>query len=501
MKINDLFKKANIYSNVNTNDNITGIEFDSRKIKKGNLFIALKGFITDGHKYINQSFINGASYVLIDKDREGEVLNSIEKIYHKNIISVDNTRIAMAYLAKAFYNAPDKNMKIIGVTGTKGKTTTTFIIKSILECDNKKVGLIGTINNMIGNDIIESSNTTPESLDLFKLLKHMYDKNVEYVVMEISSHALILNRVNGLDIDIAIFTNFSQDHLDFHKTMDEYFSAKLLIFDLLKKSTKDKKLAIINRDIIEYEKIHNYIMKLELSFITYGLNKHSIILAHDYDYKSIDKTTMLIDFENSSDYHFETNLIGDYNIYNILCAISAMYHFKINFICMREGVKNIKVPGRLEKVLLNNGAIAVIDYAHTDKSLENVLITLKRLHHNRVITIFGCGGDRDKLKRPLMGEVAFKYSDYIIITSDNPRTEDPLSIISDIKKGIKKDNKIPYMIIENRRKAIRYGLSILKKDDILLIAGKGHEDYQILKDKTIHFSDKEEVLDYIENNK
>ncbi len=502
MKLSGLLKRCvsiKDYS-INNDIEIKNIEFDSRKVKDGCLFIAVKGYTTDGHNYVKSSFENGASICIIDKDKELGLKETLDNQYHNKLIVVDNTRDVMPEITKAFLDYPDRKMTIIGITGTKGKTTTTYAIKSILEASGKKVGLIGTINYMIGDKTLESKNTTPDSLDLYKLLKSMYDEGVEYVVMEISSHALSLNRVGGLDIDIAIFSNFAQDHLDFHKNMEDYFQAKLKLFDLLKASVKKDKVAIINYDIPQYSRINEYIRQLGLSVLSYGLKDGADIRAKLIDKISLSGNKFEVHY-NGSKSSFETNLIGEFNVYNTLCAISSAKFLKIDENQISTGLRMISVPGRFERINLWNNSIAIVDYAHTENALENVLITIKNLNPKRIITVFGCGGDRDKLKRPLMGAAVSKYSNIIVVTSDNPRTENPSTIIDEIVNGIKKDSNKEYFRIEDRKEAIEFALSIVKKDDVVLIAGKGHEDYQILKDKTIHFSDKEIVFDYIKNGK
>lgn len=499
MKLKRLLELSGINNkNSKYNPEIVGIEFDSRKINKDNLFIALEGHNTDGHNYIEKAFDKGASVCVINKSKEISIKEKLDDNLKEKVVSVENTRIAMPIISKAFFDYPDEKMTIIGITGTKGKTTTTYIIKSILEEAGKKVGLIGTIHHLIGNENIKSKNTTPESLDLYKLIKRMYDSGVEYLVMEVSSHALSLHRADGLEIDIAVFTNFSQDHLDFHKTMTEYFEAKLKIFDLLKHSKKNNKIALLNYDIPEYQKLLNYTKKSGLNSLTYGFNT-----VADYHLKNIKSSGLentfftVADNSNKLSLDIEMNLIGDFNIYNSLSAISVLKYLNFDDTAIKSGLSKVSVPGRLERIHLTGNSIAIVDYAHTDASLENVLSTIRKLNPEKLITVFGCGGDRDKSKRPKMGEVVAKFSDVVIVTSDNPRTEDPSQIIDDIIPGIEKHNPDEFYRIEDREEAIKFGLSKTDDFSVLLVAGKGHEDYQILKDKTIHFSDREIINNYI----
>ncbi len=502
MKLKKLLKLSRINSDsLKGNPEITGIEFDSRKIKKGNLFIALEGFNTDGHNYVKTAFDKGASICLINKDKENVVKKNLSDELKQKLINVDNTRKAMPFISRAFLEFPDKKMTIVGITGTKGKTTTTYIIKAALESAGKKVGLIGTIQHLIGDENIKSKNTTPESLDLYKLMDRMCKEGVEYLVMEVSSHALSLNRVGEMELDVAIFTNFSQDHLDFHKTMKEYFEAKLKIFDLLKKSTKKNKIAVLNYDIPEYKKLLEYTKGLNLKSISYGFDAKADIFLKEVKSINLEKTVFITsDNLKGNSLEVKMNLIGDFNIYNSLSAITVLKYLMINNDNIKDGLNKVNVPGRLERMSISKDSVAIVDYAHTDAALENVLSTIKKLKPKKIITVFGCGGDRDKTKRPKMGEVVAKFSDVVIVTSDNPRTEDPSKIIDDIIPGIEKHKPDDYYRIEDREEAINFGLSKVEEFSVLIVAGKGHEDYQILKDKTIHFSDREIINNYINNN-
>lgn len=503
MNLKSLFDECGIKPvfEYDTGIEIRDIECDSRKIEKDYLFIAIEGYTVDGHNYIKNAFDKGAVACIINENKYEEIINILGDSYSNRLIAVKDTNKILPSVSKNFYGNPDEKMIIIGITGTKGKTTTTYIIKSIIECIGKKTGIIGTISHLIGNDKIKSVNTTPDAFELYRLLHKMYINNVEYVIMEISSHALELGRVEGLYIDVAIFSNFSQDHLDFHNTMEEYFNAKLKIFDLLEKSKKNNKIAIINKDINEYKRISEHIKdNTSYNKVSYGINNTSAdIYAYDLNNINNNFTEYNVNvFDN--DLRIKSNLIGNFNIYNTLCGIAVANHLQIDKECIKKACIDIQVAGRFEKITLSGNSIAVIDYAHTDNALDNVLRTIKDMKPDRIITVFGCGGDRDRSKRPLMGSVVAEYSDIIIVTSDNPRSEIPSLIINDIIPGIEKHNKV-YHRIEDRKEAIEYALSIIQNNDIVLIAGKGHEDYQILKDKTIHFSDKEVVLDYITKNR
>lgn len=445
-----------------------GIEYDSRKIKDGDIFVALEGAVSDGHKYIKQAIENGAKGVLVSK--------KVELEFPVEYILVKDLRKNLGKIASNFYGYPQNNLKIIGITGTNGKTTSTYLLESIL--GKEKVARIGTVEYKIGDEIIEAPNTTPESLDIVKMCKKAVEKGLEYLVMEVSSHALSLGRVDMLEFDVASFTNLTLDHLDYHENMDNYFQAKRKLFTMLKDSKKNS----INIDDSYGDKLYK-----EFGGYSYSLTKSADLTGEIVEFHSDGQLVRL----NLMGEIFEEKLaiLGRYNLYNVLGVIGIALQLGVEKNIILERLKDIKgAPGRFELVNCGQDYIVVVDYAHTGDALENILKSINELKKGRVITVFGCGGDRDATKRPIMGEIAQRLSDIAILTSDNPRTEDPHLIIEDVKKGMNGDN---YLVEEDREHAIMKAIEIAQKNDIILIAGKGHETYQILGRKKIHFDDRE----------
>ena len=443
-----------------------GMEYDSRKIKDGDIFVALEGSISDGHKYIKQAIENGAKGVLVSKKVEPE--------FPVEYILVKDLRKNLGKIASNFYGYPQKKLKIIGVTGTNGKTTSTYLLESILG----KEARIGTVEYKIGDEVIEAPNTTPESLDIVKMCKKAVEKGLEYLVMEVSSHALSLGRVDMLEFDVASFTNLTLDHLDYHENMDNYFQAKRKLFTML----KDSKKSSINIDDIYGDRLYK-----EFGGYSYSLTKSADLTGEIVEFHSDGQFVRL----NLMGEMFEEKLaiLGRYNLYNVLGVIGIALQLGIGKNIILEKLKDIKgAPGRFELVNCGQDYIVVVDYAHTGDALENILKSINELKKGRVITVFGCGGDRDATKRPIMGEIAQRLSDIAILTSDNPRTENPHLIIEDVKKGMNGDH---YLVEEDREQAIVKAIEIAQKNDIILIAGKGHETYQILGRKKIHFDDRE----------
>ena len=479
MVINELFKDVEYKILQKVSDEINGedLEFDSRKIKQGDVFIALEGSIVDGHTFISKAIENGAKTILVEKD--------VEKVEGINYFLVDGLREKMGIIASNFYGYPQNQLKIVGVTGTNGKTTTTYILESIL--GEKNVARIGTVEYKIGDEIIPAPNTTPSSLEIIKICKKALEKNIKYLIMEVSSHGLEIGRVNMLRFEAGIFTNLTLDHLDYHKTMENYYLAKRKLFDLV----KDKKNSIINIDD-EYGKRY-----LEYTNgISYGIGQGDIQGEIKQITREGQEVTIKI-FEK--EYKINLRLLGRYNLSNLLGAIGAV---KTLGLSDEEIISKIPLihgaPGRFEPVKIDRDFTVIVDYAHTGDALENILKSINEFKTNRVITVFGCGGDRDKTKRPIMGGIAEKYSDIVIVTSDNPRTEDPEEIIKDIVVGLTKENHI---IEIHREKAIEKAISLAEKNDIILIAGKGHENYQVIGREKIHFDDKEEVIKAIKKIK
>ncbi|WP_346880510.1 UDP-N-acetylmuramoyl-L-alanyl-D-glutamate--2,6-diaminopimelate ligase [Clostridium sp. UBA3061] len=478
MKIEEILK-GSTYTVLSGDESIeiNDPQYDSRKIKCEDMFFAIGGFNVDGHNFISKAIENGAKAVVVEKD-----VTLVEGI---TFIKVENGRRALAIAASNFYNNPSKKMKIIGITGTNGKTTSAFMLKGILEAKGYKVGLIGTIANYIGDKEIHTEKTTPESLELQKLFKDMVDSDIDYCVMEVSSHSLDLDRVYGIEFSQGIFTNLTQDHLDFHKTFENYFNAKSKLFKICKHS-------VVNVDDSYGIKL---LEKINSRVTTYSIEKESDLRGIDINLES---TGIIFNLKgNEKTYKVQLPIPGRYNVYNALGCIGAALDEGIDMDTIVEGLSKVTVPGRCENLTLgmNLGFQVIRDYSHTPDSLKNILENLRELTKGKLICIFGCGGDRDRTKRPIMGEIGTELSDIAIITSDNPRSEDPYMILEDIEAGVEKSN---YKLIENRREAIKTALLLGEKDDIIVIAGKGHETYQILKNETIHFDEKEVVLELIE---
>lgn len=447
----------------------TGMEYDSRKIEAGNIFVALEGAVVDGHKFIKNAVENGAKAILVSKEVPLE--------FPVEYILVKDLRKNLGKIASEFYNYPQKKLKIIGITGTNGKTTSTYLLESIL--GEEKVARIGTVEYKIGDEVIEAQNTTPESLDIVKICKKAVDKGLEYLVMEVSSHALALGRVSMLEFDVASFTNLTLDHLDYHESMQNYFEAKRKLFTML----KVKENSVINIDDPYGEKLYKEFGGYSYSLKNESANLKGKILEFHSDGQLVELE--LLDRK----YTVKLAILGRYNLYNVLGVIGMALLLGKEAEEVISGLKELKgAPGRFELVNCGQDYIVVVDYAHTGDALENILQSINELKKGRVITVFGCGGDRDPSKRPIMGEIAQRLSDIAILTSDNPRTEDPHKIIEDVLKGMDGNN---YLVEENRELAVVKAIEIAKTNDIILIAGKGHEAYQILGRKKIHFDDRE----------
>lgn len=465
---------------------VNKLTFSSLNVEKNDIFFAVKGFVSDGNKFINDALQKGAMAVFTD----GEPGISDNRIY-----KVQNVRKAMAVLSSAFFGNPSSKIKMTGVTGTNGKTTVTSLINFVLMKSGKKTGLIGTNGNYINNRFIKTEHTTPEAVDLNGILKQMADENVEYAVMEVSSHSLALHRVYGLDFDIAVFTNLTPEHLDFHHNMENYSASKKILFDSLKRiGSKGIQTSAVYNCNDEYGT--KIVAGCEAERIAYGFG------CGTYTAKNIkmDISGMKFDVlvprngENIEEISIKTKLTGKFNVHNILAAIAALHCLGISYSNIISYIPEFEaVDGRFNRIKLANGADVIIDYSHTPDSLLKVITTIREIldeskSKGKIITVFGCGGNRDKLKRPLMGEIAAKNSNEVIITSDNPRDEEPMSIIEDIKAGITDEN---YNVIEDREQAIKKAIEMSQKNDIILIAGKGHETYQEIKGVKNHFSDRE----------
>ena len=464
---------------------IEGIEFDSRNIKNNYVFVAMTGSLVDGHNYIDTAIEKGAKMIIVEK-KDIKLEEDITYVY------VENIRKNLGIIASNYYNWPQNKIKIIGVTGTNGKTTSTYILENILENTSR----IGTTGHRILDVNKETTNTTPESIDLIKLLDESVKKGVEYFIMEVSSHALEIGRVEMLKFDSAIYTNLTQDHLDFHETMENYFQAKNKIFSKLR---DDSSSAIVNADDFYGIRILQENKSRKNNFMSYSItDKASDIYGEVLKYNNFGMKIKIV-YENK-EYRFNSKLVGNYNLSNILSCVGVLVKLGIEMNDIIEKIQKIEsVPGRFQLIENDKRIRVVVDFAHTEDGLINVLQTLKEMTKNKVITIFGAGGDRDKAKRKKMGIAATKYSDYIIITSDNPRNENPIDIINEIESGLKEVNfpKEKYETIVDREQAIARGIELSRENDSVLIAGKGHEKYQIIGDEKLHFDDCEIANKYI----
>jgi UDP-N-acetylmuramoyl-L-alanyl-D-glutamate--2,6-diaminopimelate ligase len=485
---------------------IEGIAYHSKQVKKGFLFVAIRGMEVDGHRFIGEAVQKGAEVVLLEEGHESP---------SKTTVFVPDSRQALATISSNFYGNPSSRVKLIGITGTNGKTTITYLLESIFRKARHRVGVIGTINYRFDQKEFPTSNTTPESLDLQRIFWEMVKEGISHVIIEVSSHGLDLGRVFGCQFDGAIFTNFASEHLDYHKTLDHYFNSKKKLFsESLMMSHKDGRFAVTNQDDPKGEEI---VKGINLPVIRYGLSPSSEISA-DRVISSFEGLSCRIRTPKG-ECSIRSKLIGEYNVYNILAAVAAGIAMDIPLETVKKGVESLEgVPGRFEQVANRRGILVIVDYAHKTDALERVLSGLKNIlrnssqDHGKVITVFGCGGDRDRTKRPLMGKVAAKYSDLSILTSDNPRTEDPLAIMDEVEAGLKslslfewqKDgigswrSKKGYLKIPDRREAIRMAIRLAQPSDTVLLAGKGHEDYQIVGKQKFPFDDRIEAKKALE---
>lgn len=470
---------------------ITDITADSRKVKKGSLFICLTGARVDGHAFAETACKQGAVAVIAEK--------KIHVPSNVSVIYVKDTRKAMEDITPYFFDYPARKMRMIAVTGTNGKTTSTHIIDHIVNHAGCHGGLIGTIHALIGKKEIATHNTTPDVIDLQKLLYQMVQAGVTHVSMEVSSHALVLGRVKGCEFDTAGFTNLTEDHLDFHKTMANYAKAKSILFHMISQygQTKTNKTAVINIDDSYSNVMLSAIDHKEVcKALTYSIDKPSDLQASDIHFTG--KSSAFNVSYHGKVYPVETHLAGRFNVYNVLTAMGCCLAENIPMSEIIAALKDFyAVPGRFEIIDEGQPFTVVVDYAHTPDGLENILNTAEEITHGKILVVFGCGGDRDKMKRPIMGRIAGKMANKVFVTSDNPRTEDPEEIVKEVAAGVKEiaaeKPGLSYIVEPDRRTAIQMAIREAKPGDIVLIAGKGHENYQILKDKTIHFDDREEA--------
>lgn len=473
-RILDGIEVKNRYADVDVVD----ITSDSRKVEQGYLFVCIKGASFDGHSVAAQMLEQGAAAVVVERD-----------LGLDNQVIVDSTRDVFSAICANYFGNPAKELKLIGLTGTNGKTTTTFLIKQILENMGKKVGLVGTVQNMVGDEIYPAHYTTPDPHELQSLFRMMVDAGCEYCVMEVSSQALAQGRVNGVHFLLGAFTNLTQDHLDYHKTWENYFNSKRILFE-------NCDIAVTNIDDENGQKI---VADLPCKTVTYSVDNN----VADYTAKNVAFLSNGVRYELVCDKIGRVSfpIPGRFSVYNSLCAASVALALGFDFNDVLIAISHCKgVKGRIEVVPTNTDYTVIIDYAHSPDGLENIISSLKEIAKGRVVTLFGCGGDRDRTKRPKMGKIAADLSDFCIVTSDNPRSEDAGKIIEDVLEGMK-DTDTPYIVVENRREAIAWALNNAQKDDIILLAGKGHETYQILPTGTIHFDEREVVAQVLgENN-
>ncbi len=458
---------------------ISGISTDSRRVRSGNIFVALRGSRYDGADFVLEAVANGASVVVCDR----QLGFGLEK--DVCFLKVDDVESFLKEIVTRFYGLPSNKLKSIGITGTNGKTTVSYLIEAILKQDGRSCGVLGTVNYRIGAEIIPSEMTTPSFVDTQSLLAKMVASGVEYNVMEVSSHALVQGRVELINFNSAVFTNLTSDHLDYHKNRKDYFLAKARLFEGLKNDS----VAVINvddfygRQLLSLSKGRN---------VTYGIDNEADVMALAIHLNIAGTEFQLV----YGDRHetIQTRLVGIYNVYNILAAAAVCLNEGIDIDKIKRGIACVPiVPGRLEAVDCGQDFAIFIDYAHTQDALHNVLVALRNVTTAKIILVFGCGGDRDKSKRPLMGKVASKLADFTIITTDNPRNEDPITIINDITAGFEREN---YKIVVNRTEAIYEALNMASYGTIVLIAGKGHECYQVFNDKTIEFDERKIIREY-----
>lgn len=457
------------------NPEITSIENDNRKVQQGSLFICIKGYTVDGHDFAQSAVESGAAAILAERPLKLDV----------PVLVVNDTKRAMAVLADAFYEHPTKQLHLIGITGTNGKTTTSHLIEKILADAGKKTGLIGTMYTKIGNEIQETKNTTPESLTLQKTFKKMADEKVEAAVMEVSSHALDLGRVHGCDYNVAVFTNLTQDHLDYHHTMEEYKRAKSLLFSQLGNTfnVDQPKYAVLNADDSASE---TYKKSTAAHVVTYGIDQAADIKAIDIEMTSSGTKFLLQAL--GKEFPMKIQLIGKFSIYNVLASVAAALVSGISIEQIIFSIENVKgVAGRVELVNAGQNFTVIVDYAHTPDSLENVLKTIQQFAKRKIFVVVGCGGDRDRTKRPIMAKIACQYATNPIFTSDNPRSEDPLAILKEMEEGVREED---YLVIPDRKEAIARAVQKASEGDVILIAGKGHETYQIIGKEVHDFDDR-----------
>ncbi len=472
---------------------VVSITEDSRMVRPGSVFVAIQGTQQDGHDFVNQAFAQGATAVVVEEgsfqSAPAEASSAVSALIH-----VNNSRKALGLMASQLYGNPSQHLKMVGVTGTNGKTTVTHLAKSLLEAQGHQVGLLGTVGYVYGKERLEASHTTPAPVQLQEMLREMVRAGIDVGVLEVSSHALALDRIAGCEFDIVVFTNLTQDHLDFHQTMERYFQSKLHLFtDYVVRGQKSgSKRALINADDPWAPLI---LQQCRIPVWTFGIHSKADIQAEAIQLGM--NGTQFVVTSPLGRMTITSQLVGEHNVSNTLAAIGIGLEMGMTPVCIEQALESVEnVPGRFERIQENQDFTVVVDYAHTDDALQRLLDAAQTVKQGRIITVFGCGGDRDRGKRSKMGQVAVRNSDLVIVTSDNPRTEDPQAILSDIEKGIEAlppEERCPYQTISDRAEAIQSAIEAATSGDLVLIAGKGHEDYQILGTQKVHFDDREEA--------
>lgn len=480
---------------------VPGLAYHSQQVVPGGVFVALKGAKTDGHRFLGQALAQGARVVVTEE--------SFEPPTGVTSVWVPQTRVALAHMSTVYYGHPSRNLVLVGVTGTNGKTTTSFLLEAILRAAGHRVGVVGTVNYRVGEKTWPAPVTTPESLDLQRLLAEMREMGATHAILEVSSHALEQNRVDAATFKAGVFTNLSQDHLDYHEDLDSYFRAKSRFFlEVLVNGAGRQGLAVLNLDDPWGQQLHKWV---EAPRLSYGHHLESTVRPLSYRFLHDGLEALLI--TPIGKLTISSRLVGPYNLANIMAAAATALGLGVDPEAVTKGVADLAgVPGRLERLGPLEGPSVFVDYAHTPDALEQVLAALNSLNFERIITVFGCGGDRDRTKRPLMGQAAAQGSRLLVVTSDNPRTEDPLAIIQDIEGGLEAINyprlslaaarqgEQGYLVVLDRREAIRLAVELAHRPDAVLVAGKGHEDYQIWGEEKIHFDDREEALEALKEH-
>lgn len=475
---------------------VKGFTYDYTQVAEDFLYVAVEEYLIhniwiDGHKYLQEAIQKGANSIIMEKDIPLE-----QGDHPYTCIRIADTKKALSLIADKFYGYPLSGMKVIGVTGTNGKTTTTHLIKSIFKAAGYKTGVVGTVGYFIGNEKQPAIYTTPLSSDLFRLAASMRDQGVEVFIMEASSHGIALDRTYGIDYDVAVLTNVTRDHLDYHGTVEEYRKAKMRLFQQLGAYEKEQALGVINADDPAWSL---FVEATQVPTLTYGIQNSADIQGYDLHLKPMEtffkiKIPSQLGYSSKKDLEINLKILGLFNVYNVLAATTVGLSQGLDLEAIKEGVEHFtSIEGRFEMIDCGQEFPVIVDYAHSPDALETILKTARAVKTRKLITVFGCGGDKDKGKRPIMGAIGTTFSDYCIITSDNPRTEDPLVIIKEIEAGIDRGTACPFESIVDRREAIEKALSYAQPGDVVVLAGKGHEDYQIIGNKKIPFSDKEEV--------